>query len=321
MNVQQQEQADEAAAFAQAFASVTGTEPKAPTAASTDAAAGAEVPADTTQAEVAAAPAEAPAQEGNEPAPGGEAAKEEPAGGESASGEPSAEDDPVLLDGLKRSELRRLLGNAADVDSLRKQLDKAHGSIGDLNRRVQQAQAAAPAAAPVAPVAQELPPEVKQFEQDYPEVAAYMKALGIAPQQHRQEAPPAEPKQPVATGAEVPAQAEPDSMAIELAVMDRMHKGWREKVQSQDFNLWLASQGDTAQQAFNTANTADGLSAVIGDYDQWATARTAAAEKAAKGQQRLKAAVTPAGNAPRPQAAPTEDDAFRAAFAAQMGQR
>ena len=33
----------------------------------------------------------------------------------------------MLLDGLTRSELRRLLGNAADVDSLRRQLDKAHG--------------------------------------------------------------------------------------------------------------------------------------------------------------------------------------------------
>lgn len=67
--------------------------------------------------------------------------------------------------------------------------------------------------------------------------------------------------------------------------------------------------------------TADGMGSLLGKYDQWATARTAAADKAAKGQQRLRAAVTPSGNAPRPQAAPTEEEEFLAAFQATMGQR
>ena len=40
------------------------------------------------------------------------------------------DEDPVHLDGLKRSELRRLLGNAADVETLKRQIDKAHGHIG-----------------------------------------------------------------------------------------------------------------------------------------------------------------------------------------------
>ena len=80
---------------------------------------------------------------------------------------PSAEDeDPVLLDGLKRSELRRLLGNAADVETLKRQIDKAHGHIGELNRRFQQA-AQAPAAKAQA---QELPEDIKRFEEDFPEV-------------------------------------------------------------------------------------------------------------------------------------------------------
>lgn len=322
MNVQQQqqEQAEAVAAFAQGFASVAGTESLEPTVASGDAAAGTETTTDAEREATAATAAEAAAGGGGDPAPGETESKGEPAGEQPASAEAPGDDDPVLLDGLKRSELRRLLGNAADVDGLRKQLDKAHGSIGDLNRRLQQAQTAAPAAVPATTMAIELPEELKQFEQDYPDVAAYVKALGAASQQ-RQETPPAEPKQPVATGAEVPAQAEIDPLAIELVVMDRMHKGWREKVQSQDFNLWLASQGGDVQQAFSSAQTADGLAAVIGDYDQWATARAAAADKSAKGQQRLKAAVTPSGNAPRPQAAPTEDDAFRAGFSSVMGRR
>ena len=73
------------------------------------------------------------------------------------------------------------------------------------------------------------------------------------------------------------------------------------------------------QQEFAEAGTADSLGAVIGKYDQWTAARIAAADKAAKGQQRLKAAVTPSGNAPRPQTAPTEQEAFIAGFKSVVG--
>lgn len=242
-------------------------------------------------------------------------AAEQAAGKESGEGnpdqkeKPKAEDeDPVLLDGLKRSELRRLLGNAADVETLKRQIDKAHGHIGELNRRFQQTQAAAPRAA----AAQELPPDLQQFEADYPEVAQYVRALGITPQQ-RQEAPPADVQQPAHADAQ-PAQAGPDPLAIEMVVMDRMHKGWREKLATQEFSMWLASQGDQVRQAYDTAQTADAMASVLGQYDQWAGARTAAADKAAKGQQRLQRSMTPSGNAPRPQGAPTELEAFEAAL-------
>ena len=242
-------------------------------------------------------------------------AAEQSAGKESGEGspdekeKPKAEDeDPVLLDGLKRSELRRLLGNAADVETLKRQIDKAHGHIGELNRRFQQTQAAAPRAA----AAQELPPDLQQFEADYPEVAQYVRALGITPQQ-RQETPPADVQQPAHADAQ-PAQAGPDPLAIEMVVMDRMHKGWREKLATQEFSMWLASQGDQVRQAYDTAQTADAMASVLGQYDQWAGARTAAADKAAKGQQRLQRSMTPSGNAPRPQGAPTELEAFEAAL-------
>lgn len=231
----------------------------------------------------------------------------EPAQGEPAKATPAAEDeDPVLLDGLKRSELRRLFESAAEVGTLKRQIDKAHGHIGELNRKLQQAAQAAPAQVP------ELPAEIKQFEADYPEVAQYVRALGVTPQQP-QTAPPADVQQPAQADAQ-PAQAGLDPLDIELVVMDRMHKGWREKISTQDFNLWLGSQGEQAQQVFHTAQTADELSAVLGQYDQWASARAAASDKVAKGQQRLQRALTPSGNAPLPQSAPTELDAFRAAL-------
>lgn len=307
MNTQEQEQAlaQERAAFEQSFGAETvnhhaGTS----TAASSDAVA--EV------AEVAdpATSTEATAPEGGEAAPGEATAAVAKA--ETPEATPQ-DDDPVLLDGLKRSELHRLLSSAAEVPNLKKQLDKAHGNIGELNRKIQQAQSAT-AATPASTVEPELSPKQRQFEEDYPDVAEYIRAIGIQPQQQPQSTQPVQVQQPDPTGGAHAAQAVADPVALELAVMDRMHKGWREKVQSQEFDLWLTTQGEQARASFDAAQSADDLAAVIGQYDQWAAARTAAADKAAKGQQRLKAAVTPNGNAPRPQAAPTEQEAFEAAF-------
>ena len=285
------EQQQELAAFQSSINDTEATDPST-TAASDAAAVTGQEPASATDAapEVTAQP------EASEPS------KHEPATA------PSAEDDdPVLLDGLKRSELRRLLGNAADVETLKRQIDKAHGHIGELNRRFQQA-AQAPAAREQA---HELPEDIKRFEEDFPEVAQYVRALGITPQQP-QAAPPADVQ--TANAAAQTAQAGFDPLAVEMAVMDRMHKGWREKLGTQEFSLWLGAQGEQVRQAFDTAQTADEMSAVLGHYDQWASARSAAAEKTAKGQQRLQRALTPSGNAPRPQEAPTELDAFRAAL-------
>lgn len=290
---QAEARAQEEADFHRAFAETSGTEPPAST----------------------AAPVGAAAEQGGKEAVTQEASEQQQ---EEATAE---DDDPVEFAGFKRSELRRLLGNAAEVDTLKRQLDKAHGSIGDLLRKSQQPVPAAPAA-PAPAAAPELPPQLKQFEQDYPDVAEYARALiGLHNQQPRQEAPPAEAQQPVATGDAPQEQAGPDPMALEMAVLDRMHTGWREKISSQEFNLWLNAQGEQVQQEFAEAATADGMGSLLGKYEAWTTARATAADKAAKGQARLKAAVTPSGNAPRPQAAPTEEEEFLAAFQATMGQR
>ena len=229
------------------------------------------------------------------------------------------EDDPVVLDGFKRSEVKRLLEQASKVTDLEQQLRKAHGKIGELNTRIQPKAPTQPAA-PAHTAAPEFPQELKQFEQDFPEFATYAKALLQAQQPPAQVAPPAQEQQTVATDA-APATAELDPVVIELAVMDRMHSGWREKVAGQDFSLWLAAQGQEVQSAFAAADTAQDMAAVIGQFDQWEAAKAAQAQKHAKGKQRLAAAVTPQGNAPQPQAALTEDQAFEMGFNAIMGRR
>ncbi|WP_284335429.1 hypothetical protein [Comamonas sp. NoAH] len=222
-----------------------------------------------------------------------------------------AEEDPEVFDGFKRSEVLRLFEQASKVSDLELQLRKANGRIGDLLRK----KAEAPAQSQVPPQsAAPVPanPELEQFAKDFPEIAQYVQA--VIPQASKpKEAPQVEQQQTEARDA-VPTPAALDPVDIELAVMDRMHKGWRQTVQSQEFNLWLGAQPHEVQQEFEVADTADRLAAVIGQYSQWSTARAEAANKAAKGKQRLQAAVTPTSQAQRPTAELTEEEAFEAAF-------
>ena len=306
-----EDQQAENAAFEQAFAQASGQPSPTPAAPAADAV--------EAVAQDGAAPAADHTEEGvNQP----EASNHQPEGAQVPEGQEGGndlEDDPVVLDGFKRSEVKRLLEQASKVTDLEQQLRKAHGKIGELNTRIQPKAPAQPAA-PAHTSAPELPQELKQFEQDFPEFATYAKALLQAQQPAAQAAPPAQEEQTVATAAS-PASAELDPVVIELAVMDRMHSGWREKVAGQEFSLWLAAQGQEVQSAFAAADTAQAMAAVIGQFDQWEAAKAAQAQKHAKGKQRLAAAVTPQGNAPQPQAALTEDQAFEMGFNAIMGRR
>ena len=306
-----EDQQAENAAFEQGFAQASGQPSPTPAAPAADAV--------EAVAQDGAAPAADHTEEGaNQP----EARNHQPEGAQVPEGQEGGddlEDDPLVLDGFKRSEVKRLLEQASKVTDLEQQLRKAHGKIGELNTRIQPKAPAQPAA-PAHTAAPELPQELKQFEQDFPEFATYAKALLQAQQPAAQAAPPAQEEQTVATAAS-PASAELDPVVIELAVMDRMHSGWREKVAGQEFSLWLAAQGQEVQSAFAAADTAQAMAAVIGQFDQWEAAKAAQAQKHAKGKQRLAAAVTPQGNAPQPQAALTEDQAFEMGFNAIMGRR
>lgn len=305
MNVDQQV---EQTAFEQAFAQTSGQ--PAPVAPAAEVVTDPQVQA-VPDAQATAAPTEVSQQT--------EAANTDGVAAPGGEGATVVEDDPVVLDGFKRSEVKRLLVEATKVQDLAQQLRKAQGKIGELNGKLQSAPAPLQTAAPTQH-APELPAEHKQFEQDFPDIAGYAKALIQLQQPVPQTAPPVQEQQTVATDA-APVKAELDSVDIELAVMDRMHKGWREKVQGPDFNLWLTAQGAAVQEAFGMADTAEGLAGVIGQFDQWTAAKAAQAQKAHKGQQRLAAAVTPQGNAPKPQAALTEEQAFEAGFNSIMGRR
>lgn len=203
------------------------------------------------------------------------------------------ESDLPRIAGFTEDELRNLLSRAAKVDELEAGLRKAHGKIGELNGSLQAFKTKPPA---------EKQPEtmdMSHIEEDYPDIAAWVRAqldqrLPVAQQ-------PEQPEQ-----AQQPAQVDysPD---LQLALMDHLHEGWREKVQTRDFNLWLASQGDDVRNKYETAATAKELSGVIGQFDAWSTGKET---RNTQSKQRLEQALTPSGGAGKPKSAPTPDDAF-----------
>lgn len=209
-------------------------------------------------------------------------------------------DEPQRFAGFTEDELKNLLARAAKVDELEAGLRKAHGKIGELNGKLQEvAKAPAPAQQP-----KPEPDHISQVEEDYPDIAKYVREL-VGKKEPEKEIPQqAQPEmQPESNGA--------SAEMIQLALMDHLHKGWREKVQSQEFALWLAASGDDVRNAYQTAATAESLGGIVSNYDAWQAKK---GQRSQSANQRLEQAMTPQGSAGKPKTAPTPEDAFQAGF-------
>lgn len=210
-------------------------------------------------------------------------------------------EEPQRFAGFTEDELKNLLARAAKVDELEAGLRKAHGKIGELNGKLQEvAKAPAPAQQPKSEQT-----DLSHVEEDYPDIAAWVRSQ-LGQKEPEKEIPQqAQPEmQPEANGG---ASAE----MIQLALMDHLHKGWREKVQSQEFALWLAASGDDVRNAYQTAATAEALGGIVSNYDAWQARK---GQRSQSANQRLEQAMTPQGSAGKPKTAPTPEDAFQAGF-------
>jgi hypothetical protein len=207
-------------------------------------------------------------------------------------------DEPQRFAGFTEDELKNLLARAAKVDELEAGLRKAHGKIGELNGKLQEvAKAPAPAQQPKSEQT-----DLSHVEEDYPDIAAWVRSQ-LGQKEPTQEVPPQAQQPEPAQGA--------SAELIQLALMDHLHKGWREKVQSQEFNLWLAASGDDVRNAYQSAATAEALGSILTGYDAWQAKK---GQRSQAGNQRLEQAMTPQGNAGKPKTAPTPEDEFLAGF-------
>lgn len=238
-----------------------------------------------------AEPPAVPAQE--KPAAEAKDVAEQPAAEEKpveAAAAPAAEEPRFA--GFTESELKNLLSRAAKVDDLEAQLRKVHGKLGEHGGVLQELRKA--------PAPQALTPErIQEIEAAFPDAAHLIRER--QEQQHQQATEPAPQRE----------QAQPSQADMQLELMDHFHEGWREKIQGQDFRLWIAAQPEDVRTTFETTEKAKDLHAVISKFDAWSAAQQT---RQAKSSSRLQNALTPTGTPGKPKTAPTENDAFEAAF-------
>lgn len=235
-----------------------------------------------------AEPPAAPAQE--KPAAEAKDVAEQPAAEEKpveAAAAPAEEE--ARFAGFTESELKNLL---ARVPELEGQVRKAHGKLGEYGAVIQELRKA--------PAQQALTPErIQEIEAAFPDAAHLIRER--QEQQHQQASEQAPQRE----------QAQPSPVDMQLELMDHFHDGWRDKIQGQDFKLWIAAQPEDVRTTFDTTEKAKDLHAVITKFDAWSTAQQT---RQAKSSSRLQNALTPTGTAGKPKTAPTENDAFEAAF-------
>ena len=211
--------------------------------------------------------------------------------------ETASQDEQPVFAGMTENEIKTLLERASRFDD---QLAKAHGKIGELNRTLQHLTAPQPAPQATVEVGKDDDVDLSEIEELFPEFAPAVeaKARRIAMEVMAQQRP---------------AQADPEQLhqTIALAVMDASRPDWRNTVQTEDFQKWMAAQPDDYQQTYASTWDTAVFSGVLTDFD---TARRATTARTTKNQTRLEAALTPDSRTSRVSHAATEMDAMQAGF-------
>jgi len=205
--------------------------------------------------------------------------------------------------GLTASEIKSLLQRAAKVDSIEDALGKAHGKIGELNRTLQELKTSGQRQPQqFAPAGEYDEEALTEFESTFPEFAPAVEARArrIAQEVMQQSAQSGQQADPEAI-----------SKAVNLAVMDATHKGWRDTIASQDFDLWITAQPDEVRQTYATTWDHNALGEII---TKFSSSRRSSVDRTTKNRQRLESALTPDSRSPRVSHATSDEEAFAAGF-------
>lgn len=216
-------------------------------------------------------------------------------------------DEPMFF-GMSESQIKSLLERSARVDEIENQLRRAHGKIGELNANLQNL--SQPKPTPAAPATPAVDEGTDQWAQDFPEVAAIARKIAAETIQAQLAEQTPVQSQPAVDEVEM-------AKAINLAVMDATHEGWRDTVNSQDFALWIATQPADVQETYNTTISAKELGKVLKSFEGW---KTSTQDRSSRNKKRLEDALIPSGNAAKVSHAPSAHDEFLAGFHAVRNQ-
>ena len=230
---------------------------------------------------------------------------------------------------ITEEQYRRFEEAAVATATMKTQLAKVFGTIGDVQQIVKKLQAATPAGLTV-----EMPADVvSEMEKDFPELAGYFrksleKALkgikGTAGTAATATAPDAEEVQKLVTAAYIKGETES---------LEDAYANWREIVGTVDaqgrhdpnneFRKWLATQDIGYQHKINSTNSSRTIATAIGKFLAFKAAQAKTptptpklpAPKIVARQNRIAAAVTPRGDGGQPAPSKSADDDFNAGFA------
>lgn len=212
-------------------------------------------------------------------------------------------EEQTVFAGLTETQLKAILERATRVDAIEDQLRKAHGKIGELHGSLKELQQARQQTTQQAPAGDLDNEQLSEFESTFPEFAPAVEARARRIAQEVLQ-------QAQQTGQQI--DPEQVSKTANLAVMDSMHRGWRETVNSDDFKLWMATQPEPVQQTYQTTWNAAELGLIVSEFEQ--RQQVATQQRSSKSKQRLEAALAPDARASKVQHGISDEDAFTAGF-------
>lgn len=227
-------------------------------------------------------------------------ADDKPAATADVKADESEKEEPRFA-GLKESEVKALLAKAAEVDTLKDQMQKLHdrtaGKIGSLSQALKDLQNR-----PTAKATKVAADQLKSLSKDFPELASRL-AEDLSTLELGGGAAAAL-VDPEAIAAMVETKLADIQFKADVKRLDTTHPDRQQVVASDAYKTWFALQPSEAQNMIRTSRSADFAISAFNAFKQWrdrdtevATQQEDAAKAAKQRDKRLADAMTPTGTA------------------------
>jgi len=224
-----------------------------------------------------------------------------------AAPEPVAEVPQPVFAGLTEDQLKAQLAKAGEVDELKNQIRQIYGKMGEYNGKLNQLSQGS---------ARKLTAETfsRLKEAGYDDLAEKL-AEDLSNVQLG--GGQAEVQQVDLTPIHTQIKQMQEQQEMKLLTM--RHRSWQQDVNSDDFRLWSQTLSAEDRQLLNDSWDAMALGDKLDDYKAWRERAAQAQPSKQQKQQRLEAAVTPAGVPSAAKAAIDDDEAFYAGLKSVRG--
>ena len=211
--------------------------------------------------------------------------------------------------GLTPQQMRDSLSKIGNMDKMSKQIDRLFGTMGDIQQKLSQGQAA------TKKEEAEVKQEFSRLHEEYPELAGVlaedMKAIM------------ATSNKPIdidgAVNQRLAAEIGAVKEAFELKLLTMQHKDWQEQVKSNDFSLWLQTLPDTKRTEIEHSPDSAVIVDAVSDFKSWRDKTVKRGDSEQRSKKRLEDAIVPIGTSRNPPTTQSDEDAFVSGFKGARG--